>query len=225
MNLMLEPGKLFICLVNRHKGEQLVAVTKEAGARGGTICHGRSIEGNGFLRALSLADVQHDVVFTLMRDEAEAVLKAVKKACAKNAKKLGGLAVLLNVSGLLVRLRQAAANGYAPEMNVRSRTMESPHVLITVIVNRGYADDVMAVARKAGATGGTIINAQGTGTEEDVKFFGISLVPEKEMLFIVAAREKAQAIVAAVNTVPNLCKPGGGIVFTVDVEEFVVLGS
>ena len=38
--------------------------------------------------------------------------------------------------------------------------------LIIAIVNRGFADDVMSAAKSAGATGGTIMNARGTGKEE-----------------------------------------------------------
>ena len=48
---------------------------------------------------------------------------------------------------------------------------QASHQLICVIVNAGYADDVMNAARTAGATGGTVINARGTGREEDVKLF------------------------------------------------------
>ena len=103
--------------------------------------------------------------------------------------------------------------------------MNTGKVMITVIINSGYADDVMAAARKAGARGGTILNARGTGTAEDVKFFGIVLVPEKEMLMIVTETEKAPAIIEAINKVPHLCEPGGGIVFTTNVEEFFVLGK
>jgi hypothetical protein len=50
------------------------------------------------------------------------------------------------------------------------------HELISIILNTGYADDVMAAARAAGAPEGTSINARGTGTEEDVKFFGLILI-------------------------------------------------
>lgn len=102
--------------------------------------------------------------------------------------------------------------------------MESNYHLITVIVNHGYADDVMAAARKAGATGGTILNARGTGTEADVKFFGISLVPEKEMLLVVAEKDRVEAILQAVGNVPNLSEPGGGIAYTMSVEKFIRLG-
>ncbi len=39
-----------------------------------------------------------------------------------------------------------------------------------------------------------------------------------------AERAKASAIAAAVNTVPNLCEPGGGIMFITEVEDFCVPG-
>jgi len=103
--------------------------------------------------------------------------------------------------------------------------MESGYKRITVILNRGYADDVMAIARKAGAKGGTVLDARGTGTEEDVKSSGISLVPEKEMLIIIAKNDKVNAIIDAIGTTLYLCKPGGGVIFTTNVEQFIALGQ
>lgn len=102
--------------------------------------------------------------------------------------------------------------------------MPSGYKLITVIVNSGYADDVMAVAKKAGASGGTILGARGTGTEEDVKFFGITLVPEKEMLLIVSEEGNVDLIVEAIAGVPSLNEPGGGIIYSMNVEEVIILG-
>ena len=220
---MLRPGKMLICMVGRHKGESLVDVAKAAGARGGTITLGRSMGGNRFLRALSLADVTQDVVITLLGPEAETVINAVCEAARNPSRKLQGLALVLEIAGMRVRIQPGAATASVSEP--RSKPMESGYVLITVIINNGYADDVMAQARKAGATGGTIMSARGTGTEEAVKFFGITLVPEKEMLHIITPRDKAEAILEAINTIPNLCKPGGGIVYCANIEDFIVLGQ
>lgn len=104
--------------------------------------------------------------------------------------------------------------------------MQAPsHELISVIVNAGYAEDIMHAARKAGATGGTIINARGTGKEEDVKFFGITIVPEKDFLLILAAKGQAPAILEAIRATPCLSEPGMGIAFCIDVERFVPLGK
>ena len=223
MMFTMKPAKLLISILPRDKGEQYVAITKAAGARGGTLTYGRTHEGGRLMCLLSLADVHHEIVFTLMGDEACAVLDAVKHAASENSKKRNGLAMLLDVGGRMFRTEQAQT--IQTGQDVEKRTMQSGYTLITVIVNNGYGDDVMVAARKAGATGGTILNARGTGTEDDVRFFGINLVPEKEMLLIVAENEKISAIVDAVNATPHLCEPGGGIVYTMNVEEFVVLGK
>jgi nitrogen regulatory protein PII len=83
----------------------------------------------------------------------------------------------------------------------------------------------MVAARKAGATGGTVINARGTGKEEDVKFFGITLVPEKEVLLILVDADKADAVLDAVKDVPCLSEPGSGIAYCTGVEDFFRLGK
>jgi len=81
----------------------------------------------------------------------------------------------------------------------------------------------MSAARTAGAGGGTIIDARGTGTPEDATFFGIHLAPEKEMLLIVASNEDTPSIVNAIKNQPALNERGAGIVFTLNIEDFVKL--
>ena len=225
MSFAFLPGKLLICMVSRHKGEQIVAAAKAAGARGGTIALGRALVDSKFLQALSLADVQQDIVFTLMRDETPAVVSAIRAACHESPKKLGGIALLLDVSGMLLRLQNSPTDTADSAASMRSEIMETGHTLLTVIVNNGYADDVMAKARKAGARGGTILISRGTASEADVKFFGITLVPEKEMLMIVAEKNSVAPILAAIREVPTLAEPGGGIAYSIPVEQFILLGQ
>lgn len=97
--------------------------------------------------------------------------------------------------------------------------------LVITIVNRGYCEDLMSRAREAGAQGGTIVNAKGTGTEEHAEFFGISLSPEKEMLLIVANNEDTPNIVNAIKSNPTLSERGAGIVFTLNIEESFLLNN
>jgi nitrogen regulatory protein PII len=214
----------------------LVEVTKAAGARGGTLTMGRAEADSRILQALSLADVMQDVVFTVMGSESEAIISALEKFDAENPKKLGGTALVLDVSGRFVHQERenttsgaACPDGDKPGENQaqggRDKLMDSGYTLLTVIVNNGYGNDAMAVARKAGARGGTILTARGTGTAEDIKFFGITLVPEKEILMIVAQKEQVDPIVEAIQTIPTLNEPGGGIVYTMAVERFIVFGS
>jgi len=93
--------------------------------------------------------------------------------------------------------------------------------MITFIVNHGDAYDVMETARAVGARGGTIVNAHGTGKEGDVKFFGINLMSEKEMLLIIAEKDLADTILKAVGNLPVFNRPGGGIIYTTDVKRYI----
>ena len=48
-----------------------------------------------------------------------------------------------------------------------------------------YTEKVMDAARQAGAAGGTVVHAKGTGAKY-AKFFGLTLADEKEMIYIVS---------------------------------------
>ena len=102
---------------------------------------------------------------------------------------------------------------------------DTTHQLITIIVNKGYADDAMAAARNAGATGGTILSARGTAKPGDEKFFGMDIVPEKDMILILAENAKVQGIIEAVQSLECLKKPGIGIAFSNPAENFTILGK
>lgn len=63
---------------------------------------------------------------------------------------------------------------------------DTSHELLVVIANQGYRNMVMDAAKSAGAGGGTVIHARGTGMERAESFFGVSLASEKEIIFIVS---------------------------------------
>lgn len=66
--------------------------------------------------------------------------------------------------------------------------------LIITICNHGYAENIMISAKRAGARGGTIIHGKGTADAEIVKFFGLTIQPEKEILLIITQVETKNAI-------------------------------
>jgi nitrogen regulatory protein PII len=96
------------------------------------------------------------------------------------------------------------------------------HDLIIAVVNQGYSDELMNTARAAGATGGTVINARGQAHEGAVKFFGVSVQDEKEVIIILTAREQKVPIMRAVSEAHGLNSPAAGLVFSLPVDN--VLG-
>lgn len=96
--------------------------------------------------------------------------------------------------------------------------------LIVVIVNSGYQEKVMSAARSAGARGGTIFNARGTAQSQDlVKFMGITLHPNKEIVFILSSKKTRDDIMTAIKKDTGLATEGAGIIFSLPVDSIMGL--
>lgn len=93
--------------------------------------------------------------------------------------------------------------------------------LVMVIVNAGFSDDVMSAAREVNAKGGTIVSARGTGKAEAEERFNITVQPEKEIVFIVAAQNIVEDLLKNVYKKVGLGTPGQGIAFTLPIDDFV----
>ena len=101
--------------------------------------------------------------------------------------------------------------------------MQFEHELIIAVLNAGYSDAVMDAARTAGAGGGTVLHARGTGTKQAEKFFGVSLAEEKDILYIVAPAGQKAAIMSAINTTTGAGTKAGAICFSLPVSDVIGL--
>ena len=104
-------------------------------------------------------------------------------------------------------------------------SMEFAHELIVVILNEGYSDFVMDAARSAGAGGGTVLHAKGTGRSRAESFFGVSLADEKDVVYIVARSEEKAAIMKAIKENAGPGTPAGAICFSLPISSVAGLRS
>ena len=209
---------LVLAIVPRGDGEAIARAASGAGAPGGTILRGRGTASSALLQLLGLGDTAREVLLTVVPDDTvSAVIEAVRADSANRPSRRGAL--------FTHDVLDFARSGEAPTPNEEKAMSDSAtSQVITVIVNKGYAEDAMAAARKAGATGGTVLSARGTAKPDDAAFFGVPLVPEKEVLIIHVEPGKADAVFAAVRELPCFQEKGSGVVFRVPVGEFVRLG-
>ena len=219
--------KLLIGIVPHNSGELITDAAKSAGAGGGTIAMGRGTASNGVLQLLGLGDTSKDIVYIIIKNSIkQAVYDAIIKASEKKAH--FGVMFTLNTPGFIRagHLDESAESAKSEESKgEETMSTENNYQMINVIVNKGYAEDAMAAARKAGAGGGTIIGARGTAKEGDAAFFGMKIVPEKEMLMILVPDEKKSAIVEAITALPCFAEAGSGIIFCNEAQDFTVLGK
>ncbi|MDL2323735.1 P-II family nitrogen regulator [Ruminococcaceae bacterium OttesenSCG-928-A16] len=96
--------------------------------------------------------------------------------------------------------------------------------LVLVVVNPGYTEEVMEVAREQGATGGTVLHARGCGLTGAEKFFGVTIQPEKELIMIVASDAISCAIMESIAQKTGPETDAGAVSFSLPVAAAVGIG-
>ncbi len=93
------------------------------------------------------------------------------------------------------------------------------HEVIFAIVNTGFADEVMDVARELGVRGGTILNGRGVVKEDAAAFFGITLHADKEILMMVVEKQIRDSVLDAIYKSLDMSKKAKGIAFALPVSD------
>ena len=93
------------------------------------------------------------------------------------------------------------------------------HEVIFAIVNSGFAEEAMDVAREQGARGGTILNARGVAREKEATFFGISVHAEKEILMMVVEKDIRDKVFNALYSRMGMANKAQGIAFSLPVSD------
>ena len=99
------------------------------------------------------------------------------------------------------------------------------HEVIFAIVNAGFADQAMDIARAQGARGGTILNARGVAREKEAAFFGITIHAEKEILMLVVEKAVRDNILNALYKEMGMDKKAQGIAFSLPVSDVAGLAA
>lgn len=86
-----------------------------------------------------------------------------------------------------------------------------------IIVNTGFSADAVALARAAGSTGATIINARGSVAKPKT-ILGITIDTEKEIVLTVVEKAVAMKIVDAIKTNMGVGTAAHGLCFFLPVE-------
>ncbi|MDY3985269.1 P-II family nitrogen regulator [Dysosmobacter sp.] len=166
------------------------------------------------LDCLGLEDTEKAVLFCVTARSPRLVRQAARELWLD----IPGRGILMAVP--VSSIGGAAAKEYLLQQEAENAMgKERTHELIVVIANQGYTDKVMDAARSAGATGGTVVHAKGTGTELAQRFFGVSIAAEKELIFILTRAETRKAIMKAVMAGAGMQTEAQSLVFSLPVSD------
>ena len=205
-----------IAITDRDRGESMSALYRGAGLHMILAMLGRGTATSEHLSLYGL-DATEKVVISAVASGEEAAL------LLKNAKRKLFIDIPGNGVMLTVPLKSVAGGRTLAYLTDDLKTggkpnMEFKHELIIVILNEGYSDFVMDAARSAGAGGGTVLHAKGTGSRRAEKFFGVSLADEKDLIYIVAHSDEKAAIMRSISEKAGPGSKAGAICFSLPIS-------
>ncbi len=205
---------LITVIVDEGMGSRVLRIAREAGVPYGTVLLGRGAARRSWLDSLGLGDTRKEIIMLASgMDKAKGVLEELYGTC-RFRKPGGGIAYLKRLSAP-EGVKQAEHN---PEEG-SGCDMTGAYKLVTTIVDKGLGEEVMDAAAAAGAKGGTIINARGTGINASgILFNTMEIEPEKEMVIILVRSEIAPAVAGSIRAKMDIDSPGKGIILMQDVE-------
>ncbi len=214
-NEALDTGdiQLLTLILSENQCHKCVHLLKERGVLGGMVIIGRGTVSSAILNALGIKNQRKEIVKILLDGAtAKEVVDYVDEVL--QLKKHGhGIAYTTPVIGAVGIPEQAALKKDSRIGTVQGAEGECMFKKLTVIVDRGMANDVMDIARKAGVRGGTILHGRGAGTDIATSLFGVEIEPEKELVIILTPNDLVDRVVEALTQGLQLDQPGKGILF------------
>ncbi len=217
---MNKKAMVLLSIVERDKGKKLIKELVEIGVGMNLQCVGSGTAPTEMMDIFGLGTKDKDIVISLANEDIVMDLMANFGTTFESHSKYGGLMIVLKMSAIsriLNELLNYKVNINNEKGNENMKN-ENHNNLILISVNEGYAEDVMQAARKAGATGGTVIKGRLADVEQFAAI-GENIADEREILCILAPRKTSNQIMDSINKEFGITSDANGTIFAVPAEK------
>ncbi len=197
---------MIFTIVNRGKADIALKKAIDLGAMGGTILLGEGTVRSKLLAGLGLTKIEKELLMIHGTREFSEKYHRYVKENIRFYKRNRGIAFSVPF------VRWSKDSGLHRKRE-SYQVIDNNYTCISVIVDRGNAPSVMDAARKEGAHGGTFVHGHGAGVPTDY-YFPIVVEPEKDVILLVAAKEKEIDIKKAITNELSLQQAGAGVIFS-----------
>ncbi len=223
---------LLITIVNSGQASAIAKILMDQGDSAAYVCHGNGTASSDLYNVFGLSNQEKQILFAPIRYSSYPGIKEELEQRYQASKYAKGVSMLLPIESLIGK---AAYKFLANQRDSNEAPKEVPSMdeiktkedyeVIFAIVNNGFADLVMDAAKGAGARGGTVLNARGTGNKEMEKFFGIVITPEKQIVMILVPKTIKDQVLTAIYNMAGLATKGQGIAFAISASDVVGLST
>ena len=215
-------GKLYLMttIVDRKKEKKYFELYKENDKNVLFLTLGMGTASSDILDYLGLESTEKVIIFSIQEEERWSYLKKQLQQKLKLDAPGEGIAFIIPLSSIGgKKTLQFLLERQDYQKEEESILKDTERELIVVIADQGNIELIMDAAREAGAYGGTVIHARGTGMEQAEKFMGVCLAAEKEMIFIVTKKEQKNSIMKAIMEKAGMESRAKSIAFSLPVTD------
>lgn len=211
---------MMVTITNRNLTKKFTAFYEKLGLYVSVITVGSGTAASEILDYFGLDGSEKSVIFQIVTGEKWKEVKRQLRAQMKIDIPGIGISFIIPLSSIGGKNALSyLTEGQNFVKGEESSLKDTKYELLVVIANQGYTELIMDAARKVHAAGGTVIHAKGTGAQRAEKFLGVTLVPEKEMVFIVVKKERKNDIMRAIMDEAGTGTKAGSIVFSLPVTD------
>lgn len=211
---------LMVTITDRKLTRKFISFYEELGLKVAVIALGNGTANSEILDYFGLEGSEKGVLFHAVTGETWNTVKRQLHSRMKLYAPGVGIAFLIPMSSIGgKKALDYLTCGQEFVKEEESTLKDTKYELLVVIANQGHSEQIMDAARKVHASGGTVIHARGTGIQQAEKFLGITLVPEKEMVFLVVRRDQKNDIMRAIMDEAGTGTAAGGIAFSLPVTD------
>ncbi|MBE7046198.1 MAG: hypothetical protein E7396_02160 [Ruminococcaceae bacterium] len=210
-----------LSIVERDKGQKLIKLLQDMGIRMNFQCVGFGTAPTEMMDIFGIGSNDKDIIISIASDTNIKDMMSDFGANVDSNTKFGGLMIVVSVSAagrVLTELLTHNSNNSGEKGNDAMKN-EHQNNLIIISINEGYADSVMQVARKAGATGGTVIKGRLADAEFVSELKNTQIDEEREILVILAPLNTSKQIMEDVNREFGMSSKANGIITAIPTEK------
>ena len=158
-----------------------------------------------------LTETRKEVFFAVIPNYLEEKLLSKIKTTFKLEQQGSGVAFTIPITSSNKFLSDIFSKEEASEKGDNIMEDEIKYHLVITVVLEGYLEQVMAAAKRAGATGGTVIKARGLANIMPNKVLGFNIEPERELILNIVDDESKNKVMEEITKTCGIKTGGKGV--------------
>lgn len=220
VNLML-----LVLIYSEGNDKKINSILNKFGVKVKTVTNASGTASASVLDYFGLAETKKDVYLAIIPDYLEHNILSKLKNAFKFEEIGTGITFTIPISSSNKFLMDSFKKSDVEEKVKDMKEDNNKYHLIITIVLEGYLEQAMAAAKKAGATGGTVIKGRGLANLVPAKVLGFNIETEREVILNVVEDESKQKVMEEITSAVGIKTGGKGVCIALPISDAIGLNK